>query len=195
LKPGDQPGGTLMALDARTGAALWKTDDDVFGTQLAVSSKQGAVVMFYQAVKHKFFKLPSEVGGRLAAFNTADGRRLWDHEAIYKTRPIFNDETIYAEGGAWKIKTGEEVTWHFERSYGCGQIAASRHLMLFRSATLGYLDLSRDAGTENWGGIRPSCWFNAIPAGGMVLVPDGSAKCACSYQMQAWLALQPAEVR
>ena len=63
--------------------------------------------------------------------------------------------------------------------------------MLFRSATLGYLDLTRDVGTENFGGIRSSCWFNAIPAGGMVLVPDGSSKCACSYQMQAWLALQP----
>ena len=69
-------------------------------------------------------------------------------------------------------------------------MAGSRHLMLFRSATLGYLDLSRGAGTENFGGMRPSCWFNAIPAGGLVLVPDGSAKCACSYQMQAWLALQ-----
>ncbi|MBI5395434.1 MAG: PQQ-binding-like beta-propeller repeat protein [Verrucomicrobia bacterium] len=195
LKPGDQPGGTMVALDARSGAALWKTNDDVFGTQLAVSSKQGVLLMFYQAVKHKFFKLPSEVGGRLAAFNTANGQRLWDQAATHKTRPIINGDTIYAEGGAWKIKTGEEVPWSFERSYGCGQIAASRHLMLFRSATLGYLDLSRDAGTENFGGIRPSCWFNAIPAGGMVLVPDGSSKCACSYQMQAWLALQPAEPR
>ena len=85
------------------------------------------------------------------------------------------------------------MPWEFHRSYGCGQISASRHLMLFRSATLGYLDLSRDAGTENFGGIRPSCWFNAIPAGGLVLVPDGSSKCACSYQMRAWLALQPCE--
>ena len=41
----------------------------------------------------------------------------------------------------------------------------NRHLMLFRSATLGYLDLTRDAGVENFGGIRASCWFNAIPAG------------------------------
>jgi hypothetical protein len=24
----------------------------------------------------------------------------------------------------------------------------------------------------------------------LVLVPDGSSKCACSYQMRAWLALQ-----
>ena len=84
------------------------------------------------------------------------------------------------------------MPFKFERSYGCGQISASTHLMLFRSATLGYLDLTRTAGVENFGGIRPGCWFNAIPAGGLVLVPDGSSRCACSYPMHAWLALQPA---
>jgi hypothetical protein len=120
---------------------------------------------------------------------------LWDREAEYKTRPVINGDVIYAEGGAWGLESGEQVPWKFRRSYGCGQIAASRHLMLFRSATLGYLDLSRDVGTENFGGIRPSCWFNAIPAGGLVLVPDGSSKCACSYQMRAWLALQPSTAK
>jgi outer membrane protein assembly factor BamB len=190
LAPGDQPGGTLIALDARTGTVLWKNDQDIWGTQLAVSSEHGKLLMTYQAVKHNFFKLPSEVGGRLAAFSNKTGKRIWDREAVYKTRPIINGNTLYAEGGAWNLETGEQVPWDFRRSYGCGQMAGSRHLMLFRSATLGYLDLSRDAGTENFGGMRPSCWFNAIPAGGLVLVPDGSAKCACSYQMQAWLALQ-----
>ena len=118
------------------------------------------------------------------------GKQLWDQEAKYQTRPVINDDTIYAQGGAWNLKTGEPVPWEFSRSYGCGQISASRHLMLFRSATLGYLDLTRGSGTENYGGIRPSCWINAIPAGGMALVPDGSSKCRCSYQMQAWFALQ-----
>ena len=147
--------------------------------------------MYYQGVKHNFFRLPSEIGGRMAALALDSGARLWDRAADYQTRPIINGEMIYAEGGAWKLLTGESVPWKFERSYGCGQIAGSSNLLLFRSATLGYLDLSREAGIENFGGMRPSCWFNAIPAGGQVLVPDGSAKCACSYQMQAWLALQP----
>ena len=191
LRPGEHPGGTLLALEARSGRELWRTDDDIFGTQLAVSSQHGVLLMHFQGVKHNFFKLPSEIGGRMAALSVESGTRLWDQAADYKTRPIINGEVIYAEGGAWKLKTGEPVPWKFERSYGCGQIAASCNLMLFRSATLGYLDLTRDVGTENYGGIRSGCWFNAIPAGGQVLVPDGSAKCACSYQMQAWLALQP----
>ena len=178
LRPGEHSGGTLLAFDARSGKELWRTSDDVFGTQVAVSAQHGVLLMYYQGVKHNFFKLPSEIGGRMAALSVESGSRLWDREADYKTRPIINGEVIYAEGGAWKLKTGEAVPWKFERSYGCGQIVSSCHLMLFRSATLGYLDLSRDAGTENFGGIRSSCWFNAIPAGGQVLVPDGSSKCA-----------------
>lgn len=191
LKPEQMPPGTLLALDARTGSPLWKSADDIFGTQLAVSSSRGVLLMQYQAVKHNFFKLPSEIGGRLAAFRTENGSRIWDRSATYKTRPIINDNLIYAEGGAWDLMTGADVPWKFERSYGCGQISASRHLMLFRSATLGYLDLTRNVGVENFGGVRASCWFNAIPAGGLVLVPDSAVKCACSYQTHAWLALQP----
>lgn len=190
LKPGEHPGGTLIALDAATGDVLWENADDVFGTQIAVSQPHGVLIMHYQAVKHGFFKLPSEIGGRLAAFDLATGSRRWDRKAKFVTRPLLNDDVIYAEGGAWNLISGEPVPWKFERSYGCGQIAASTHLMLFRSATLGYLDLARDVGTESFGGIRPSCWFSAVPAGGLVLVPDGSSKCACSYQTRAWLALQ-----
>jgi outer membrane protein assembly factor BamB len=190
LQPGQHPGGVLLALDAATGKVLWRQDDNIWGTQLAVSRKHGLVLMYYQAVKHSFFKLPSEIGGRMAAFDSASGARVWDVEAVFRTRPIINGDLIYAEPGAWSVKTGQPVPWEFTRSYGCGQIASSTYLMLFRSATLGYLDLSRDAGTENFGGVRTSCWYNAIPAAGLVLVPDGSSKCACSYQMQAWFALQ-----
>jgi hypothetical protein len=65
--------------------------------------------------------------------------------------------------------------------------------MLFRSATLGYYDLVEKKGTTDYGGIRPGCWINAIPAGGVVLVPDGTASCKCSYLNQAWIALYPQE--
>lgn len=190
LNYSDVPNGTLVALDASTGKVLWKNEDNIWGTQLSVSAKHGVLLMNYKAVRHNFYEIPSEVGGRLAGFDIQSGKRLWDQDAKYQTRPLINDGAIYAQGGAWDLKSGSPLPWEFERSYGCGQIAASKNLMLFRSATLGYVDLSRNSGTENYGGIRPSCWINAIPASGLVLVPDGSAKCTCSYQMKAWFALQ-----
>ena len=83
--------------------------------------------------------------------------------------------------------------WQFKRSYGCGIISASPNLLLFRSATIGYVDLLRDAGTENYGGIRPGCWINLLPVGGIVLAPDTTNVCRCSYLNKATIALQHME--
>ena len=190
LPAGVQPSGLLLCLEGRTGKEVWRNESEIWGTQLAVGLKQGVVLMNYKAVLHKFFELPSESGGKLAAFDFETGRRLWQRDARYVTRPIINENRILAQGGSWDLRTGEPLPWDFKRSYGCSQISASRHLLLFRSATLGYLDLGRDYGTENYGGVRPGCWINALPASGMVLVPDGSAKCTCSYQMRSWFGLR-----
>lgn len=185
--------GKLKTFQAKTGKDLWESAQDIFGTQLAVSEKNQILLMFYQGIRHNFFKLPSEVGGRIAAIDTRTGKRIWDIKAEYQSHPVINDDKIYAQGGAWDLKTGKNIDFQFDRSYGCGQISASKHLMVFRSATLGYVDLTRQAGVENFGGIRLGCYINAIPAGGLVLVPDGSSQCNCSYQMQAWFALEGSE--
>ena len=190
LKSDEMPDAELIALDLATGKVRWRQDEDVFGTQLSISEQRGVILMYFQAVRHRFFKLPSEIGGRLAAFDLANGKMLWSVTGDYKSRPLIRESTLFAQGGAWDIYSGRSVPFPLERSYGCGQISASANLMLFRSGTLGYLDSSRTEGTENYGGIRLSCWINAIPAGGLVLIPDGSAKCQCSYPMQAWFALR-----
>lgn len=187
VKPKEHPPGRLLALDAATGKVVWQSDGDMDGTLLALSVKHDVLLMGYQPTA---FRLPSEKGGRLTGFQASAGKLLWDKKATYNTRPLINDRTIYAQGGAWDLKTGEAQPFSFKRSYGCGQLAGSEHLMVFRSATLGYFDLTSSAGVENYGGIRPGCWINAIPAGGIVLVPDASSGCQCSYLNQAWIALQ-----
>lgn len=195
MKPNEQPSGLLISFNAKTGKIDWKKNKEIFGTQLSVSNKLNVLLMSYLGQNHNFFSLPSEVGGRLAALDSKTGERLWDKKANYRIRPIINGSTIYTQNNSWYLKSGEALPFKLNRSYGCGQVSASKHMMLFRSATLGYLDLTRDAGVENYGGIRLGCWINAIPAGGLVLVPDGSAKCRCSYQMKAWFALQPKSQR
>ena len=181
------PGGILYALDARTGDVHWRTDEDIFGTTLAVSSEHSVLLMSYQPTR---FRLASEVGGRLAAYRVADGRRLWERRAEYASRPVINGATVYAQGGAWDLRYGESRPFPFSRSYGCGLLAGGKYLMVYRSATLGYFDVVNDTNTRDFGGLRPGCWINAIPAGGMVLVPDASAGCVCSYVNRAWVGLQ-----
>ncbi|NLX99125.1 MAG: PQQ-binding-like beta-propeller repeat protein [Rhodopirellula sp.] len=180
------PPGTLVALDAETGQPAWTTPD-AYGTTLAVSEEHDILVMSYQDTR---FKLDSEIGGRMAALRASSGAILWDVAAKYASRLLINGSTIYAQPGAWDLLSGEPQEFDFQRSYGCGTLAGSRHLLVYRSATLGYTDLSDNRGTENYGGIRPGCWINALPAAGLVLVPDATDRCTCSYLIKASVALQ-----
>ncbi|MEA1865993.1 MAG: hypothetical protein U9N46_12555, partial [Euryarchaeota archaeon] len=80
------------------------------------------------------------------------------------------------------------------RAYNCGAVAAAANMLTYRSATLGYVDMDNWQGrTKNWGGFRPACWLNTIPASGLVLIPQGVEDCDCSYLMQASVALEPKE--
>lgn len=185
--PSGHPTGRLIKLDARTGKSQWVEEKDIYGTTLAVSEEHEIVLMCYQPTR---FKLPSEVGGKMAAFHASDGYRLWDKPVSYNTRPLINGTKIIAFPSKVELQSGESSSLKLSKSYGCGQIAGSKNLLMFRSGTLGYLDFTREAGTENFGGIRPGCWINALPVGGLVLVPDASAGCRCSYQNRAWVALE-----
>ena len=183
-----QPGGRLVCLDARSGKPLWTDGEEVFGTVLALSGQHGVLVMSYQPTS---FQLDSERGGRMAAFRANDGKRLWDVKAPYRSRPVLIGQAIYTDGLKWDLLTGQRGPFNFSRSYGCGILAGSTRMLVFRSATLGYFDLEGARKTENYGGIRPGCWINAIPAGGLVLMADAASWCTCSYLNQATIALEP----
>jgi hypothetical protein len=178
--------GRLVCLDAATGVVKWRNDDDVFGTVLAFSTRHDALLMSYQPTR---FRLDSEIGGRIRVYRASTGEPMWEAEADYASRPMINNRTIYAQGGAWDLLSGKPQPFQFSRSYGCGILAGSQDLLLFRSATLGYFDLKSNDKIANFGGMRPGCWVNALPAGGIVLVPDASAGCRCSYLNKAWVAL------
>jgi outer membrane protein assembly factor BamB len=186
----------LLCLDARTGHALWEQDKDIYGTTLAVSSKHNVLLMSYQ-YSQRSFQLPSEKGDRLTGFRALDGTRLWDTAARYISRPIINDTTIYAQPHAFDLLTGiRKVGFELKdrQPGGCGPMTGSTHLLLYRSGTLGYTDLSGGSAVENYGPVRPGCWINAIVAEGLVLMPDVTDRCTCSYLMKASIALAPPDV-
>ncbi len=182
------PLGRLVALDLSTGRPCWEADKEIFGTLLMHSAEHGILWMGYQAA-HQASR-DSELGNRMAAFNPGDGTRLWDVAADYVDRPVLNGRTVYAPPGAWDLLTGEQQPFALQRSYGCGIVSGCRTMLVFRSATLGYVDLAVSSETQNYGGIRPGCWIAAIPAGGVVLMPDAASWCTCSYLNQGTIVLK-----
>jgi len=189
--------GRLLCLDARTGETLWAQDRDIYGTTLAVSAKHDVLLMSYQ-YSQRSYQLPSEKGDRLTGFRAADGHRLWDTAARYISRPILNDATIYAQPHAFDLLTGTrkvDFALKDRQPGGCGPVTGSTHLLLYRSGTLGYTDLLRGSAVENYGPVRPGCWINAIVADGLVLMPDATDRCTCSYLMKTSLALAPKDAQ
>jgi len=194
--PAEQPATSrLVCLDAGTGEVLWEQSADIYGTTLAASSKHNVLLMSYQ-YSQRSYQLPSEKGDRLTGFRTTDGKRLWDTDENYISRPIINGSTIYAQPYSFDLLTGiRNMGFKLEgrQPGGCGPMVGSRNLLLYRSGTLGYTDLSSGSAFQNYGPVRPGCWINAIVAGGLVLMPDATDRCTCSYLMKTSIALAPAD--
>jgi hypothetical protein len=188
--------GRLVSLDARTGDVIWERDEEIPGTLLVLSAEHDVLLT---ARQHTRFELPSEDIPGAAAYRASTGEPLWKTKPPsrkgypYSSRPVLNGTTVYFEPGALDLLTGQRLDFSMERSYACGIVSGAGNLLAFRSATLGYIDLSRDEGTKNYGGIRPGCWINAIPVGGVLLVPDASSRCTCSYLIKSSIALAPLE--
>ncbi len=183
------------ALPEASASSVSNAAIELKGTTLALSVTHQVLIMGYQLAQRSF-QLPSEKdSGRLTAFDAKDGALLWDTQAKYISRPILNDLTIYAQPSAWDLLTGALRTdfrlWDRQPN-GCGPVSGSRHLLFYRSGTLAYYDLPDGTQTRNFGGVRPGCWVNAIVGGGLLLMPDATDLCTCSYPLKASIALQPA---
>jgi hypothetical protein len=68
-------------------------------------------------------------------------------------------------------------------------------MIMFRSGFTGYYDLNDDAGVEHFAGHRLGCWINAIPANGLVLIPEASAGCVCLFSIASTVVMEPREER
>lgn len=180
----------LVALDAQTGAELWSTSDDVFGTFLNYSVEHDILLQGGSAYRDR---AQDEADKGLIAYRGADGSVLWKDLDVRYNGPclLWRDKIITNGNGGFQIDlaTGKQNGWKFARMYGCNTILGSEHLLTFRSGAAGFCDLASDSGTGNMGGFRSSCTSNLIVADGVLSAPEYTRTCNCAYQVQSSLAL------
>ncbi|MCK5849346.1 MAG: PQQ-binding-like beta-propeller repeat protein [Kiritimatiellae bacterium] len=172
---------SLMVLNLKTGRELWR-QDDVPPRQYRVQYTDGIVTI-----------------NANAGYKAATGKKLWQKYNKPLKPPVIRGNTIIAQPYAYNLQTGsqirtrhpvtgENLPWLLSRSYGCGLIAGCETFLCFRSAAAGVYDFAQE-GTTTFGGIRPGCAVNMIPAGGLLIIPEASSGCSCSYNIQTSLAL------
>ena len=71
----------------------------------------------------------------------------------------------------------------------CSTFAGCPSMIMARRTSLGFFDLSQQGGTFQYPIIRSSCWINMIPAGGLVVIPEGGSSCQCAYNFKTSMAL------
>ena len=210
-------GGRLVALEADTGKVLWKNEKGISGTLLALSVDHGVLVMGFPTMRRG--NMISDLGNGLAAFSAADGKRLWEKDIQYLQRPLIVGGMVLVEPGGWDWKTarrrsprglpcawdlltgepkkrrnpvsGEQENWTFGSSGKCSGWTTCENMLFFRTSTISYFDLTRDEGTAYFGGIRPSCYINVLPVGGIVVAPDTFTGCTGNFLHRTSIAMQP----
>ena len=190
-------GSRLLYIDIRTGRIINEVTEDVFGTWLGYSSEHKLLL---QATRPSRDMLNGEEGERMIVYNVVTKAKVWDKALRYSNPPILHNDRIYSEGAGFHLLTGdpllekdpitgEDLKWTFKREYGCGIVAASEHLLTFRSASAGFVNLDVFEGTGSLGGWKASCSTNLVVADGVLNSPDYTRTCQCPYQNQTSLAL------
>lgn len=196
---GESPpsGSRLLFLDINTGKKIYEETTNIFGTWLGYSFEHKLLL---QATAPSSDMLNGEEGERMIVYKVDTREILWDKTMKYSNPPIISGENIFTNGEGFSLMTGdpimekdlitgEEVKWTFKREYGCGIVIASEHLLTFRSASAGFINLDVFEGTGSLGGFKAGCSANLIVANGVLNSPDYTRTCQCPYQNQTSLAL------
>ena len=204
-----------IALDINSGHSLWEQSVDVTdcsdigagGGKLTLMYSNGTLILGGANANGHYWK--QFVAGeftkrRLVALSADKGYKKWAVDANYKGRPIVIGEKVLAEPWAFEMQsgkqisrthpiTGKEVPWSLMRTgHHCGILTGcDSGMLLFRSGDTAFYDLNEDVGTKHFAGHRLGCWVNAIPANGLVMIPEASAGCVCQFSISSTIVMEP----
>jgi len=191
----------LVSLDMSTGRARFKKKVDLSNMRLIVYLNYADGILLMSGGKY----VDKKLWYYFQAMEPLLGKPIWqqNHNSGYdpggghgeqNRHPTIVGDTVYTYPFAYRLKTGERLdSYRFDRSgHGCGGISASAHALFWRGGNPLMRDVPGGAARKINHVSRPGCWINIIPAGGMVLIPEASSGCTCSFPLQTSMAYRPA---
>lgn len=201
---------TVYALDAVTGKRIWSKQIDLTGCcgdMMGSLYHKGMLFFFGHFGNHDAwrFKDGEYLWRRITAMSADKGDVVWSRALNYRVKPLLAGDKLIIEPWACDYRTGEKITrshpitgkdveWEFLRPGHCCSItSASESMLFYRSHSTGIFDIEGDRGLTIFGAIRPACFNNIIPANGLVLMPEASSGCTCSFPIKCSVAFIPRE--
>lgn len=209
LGPEDADVRFIFALDTSTGEKLWEKPLDLTGCGgdkmgLAYHDDAALLLFFGHYSNHDggLFREGSLMWRRITALSVSTREVAWSRPLNYLRRPLIVGDNIIIEPRACDVRTGqiktrshpitgEQTTWEFLRpGHSCGITSAAPNCIFYRSYCTAIYDLAEDRGLTLFGGIRPGCWINLISANGLLLFPEASSGCTCSFPIRCSVAMK-----
>ena len=192
----------LVALALQNGKKLWEQKIDLAEIQHIVYLSYAKNRLFITGSMNK----KGKAWYSIFAHDAETGSLLWkqehsnyrggiggDHgEQIH--HPVIMGDKIVSEPCVFRLETGERIDpkgrsqdWVMSSRGGCGTISGCENFIFYRDGNPAVHDFDTDQRYHINSVTRPGCWINIIPASGMVLIPESSSGCTCSYSIQTSL--------
>ena len=186
------PDAWLVALNLKSGEQVWEQKLDI-SPKAAIANlaySDGKLVL----VTSHSNKFP------VRAFSADDGKQLWNatvpwprnHHGGHLSRPAIVGDKLFVRPAVLSLKSGDVLSNNMPGG-GCGTYVCSANALFFRAGSGKQLSTWHpDTGRyTHWARMRPDCWLSTIPAGGMLLSPEGGGGCSCGHWMEISVGFVP----
>jgi len=200
-------GANLTALDMRTGEVAWQTTYALSGFDHIIHLSYAKDTLLLAGSANLEVDGNRRMLYTFKGFNAGDGALLWERTSAEDAKiggshgeqdqhPAIVGNKIHIMQGVYDLRTGEperqlKMKWR-AGGHGCGTISTSATTMYYRGGNPFRMNLTTGKAERMLKATRPGCWINIIPAGGLILIPEGSSGCTCQFSLQASMALIPA---
>lgn len=181
----------LVTLDLKTGSKLWDkpidTADGITAFWMA-AGKDRLVITTSGNKNYDVYTFDAETGkaGWHQRFTWPGGKS--DHGKAL-SRPAIVGERLMVRPMMFNLKTGAILKGGVPHG-GCGTYAATTKALIYRNSNITMWDATGGK-TTSWNRLRPGCWLSTIPAGGMLLSPEGGGGCSCGNWLETSLGFAP----
>ena len=193
----------FVALDAATGETVWEKPIDTGDGEAVMYLAGGADTLILVSSGGPPTGNKNQYGETLKqhyvyACDPSDGDAKWEttfewtrpRKGEHMQRPAIVGDTLFIEPHVVRLSTGEVLSKGVPVAGGCGTYAATANGLILRSTNVSMWD-AKTGRTSGWKRLRSSCWLSTIPAGGMILSPEGGGGCTCGLWMETSIAFAP----
>jgi hypothetical protein len=162
-------------------------------------------VVFYMAHSDGRLVIVSSAEGKYHVYAIKDdsGSPLWDvvcpwgkdgkaDHGSHLSRPAIVGDRLFVRPSVIDIATGELRDQRVPEGK-CGTYSCTENALFFRGNPGARFAMwsTTDNQYSQWDRLRPDCWLSSIPAGGMLLSPEGGGGCSCGSWMETSIGFIP----